>query len=63
MTDGFKVELRMHQRCALSPCLFALVMDKLTGEVSQVSPSTMIVADNIVICESRVQVGDNPGED
>ncbi|KAK2922282.1 hypothetical protein Q8A73_001767 [Channa argus] len=44
----------------LTPFLFALVMDRLTDEVRQESPWTMMFADDIVICsESREQVEEN----
>ena len=32
-TDWFKVEVGLHQGSALSPLLFAIVMDRLTDEV------------------------------
>ncbi|MCJ8735547.1 hypothetical protein PDJAM_G00248360 [Pangasius djambal] len=52
-TEEFKVEVGVHQGSALSPFLFAMVMDQLT-EVRQESPCTMMFADDIVICsESR----------
>ena len=35
VTDGFKVEVRLHQGLALSPFLFVMVMDRLTDEVRQ----------------------------
>ncbi|KAK3547686.1 hypothetical protein QTP86_026932, partial [Hemibagrus guttatus] len=55
-TEEFKVELG-HQGSALSPFLFAIVMDQLSEEVRQESPWTMMFADDIVICsESREQV-------
>ena len=38
MTEGFKVEVGLHQGSALSPFLFAMVMDRLTDEVRQESP-------------------------
>ncbi|WP_139267332.1 reverse transcriptase domain-containing protein, partial [Escherichia coli] len=45
---------------ALSPVLFAVVIDRLTDEVRQESPWTMMFADDIVICsESREQVEEN----
>ncbi|KAK2899617.1 hypothetical protein Q8A73_012746 [Channa argus] len=60
VTEEFKVEVGLHQRSALSPFLFALVMDRLTDEVRQESPWTMMFADDIVICsESREQVEEN----
>ncbi|KAK3553970.1 hypothetical protein QTP70_017462, partial [Hemibagrus guttatus] len=56
-TEEFKVEVRLHQGSALSPFLFAIVMDQLSEEVRQESPWTMMFADDIVICsESREQV-------
>ncbi|KAK3548387.1 hypothetical protein QTP70_012316 [Hemibagrus guttatus] len=59
-TEEFKVEVGLHQGSALSPFLFAMVMDQLSEEVRQESPWTMIFADDIVICsESREQVEEN----
>ncbi|KAK3572535.1 hypothetical protein QTP86_034562 [Hemibagrus guttatus] len=59
-TEGFKVEVGLHQGSALSPFLFAMVMDQLSEEVRQESPWTMMFADDIVICsESREQVEEN----
>ncbi|KAK2882215.1 hypothetical protein Q8A73_022725 [Channa argus] len=42
VTEEFKVEVGLHQGSALSPFLFALVMDRLTDEVRQESPWTMM---------------------
>ncbi|KAK3512706.1 hypothetical protein QTP70_023157 [Hemibagrus guttatus] len=59
-TEEFKVEVGLHQASALSPFLFAMVMDQLSEEVRQESPWTMMFADDIVICsESREQVEEN----
>ncbi|KAK3570175.1 hypothetical protein QTP86_015308 [Hemibagrus guttatus] len=59
-TEEFKVEVGLHQGSALSPFLFAIVMDQLSEEVRQESPWTMKFADDIVICsESREQVEEN----
>ncbi|KAK3512233.1 hypothetical protein QTP70_001094 [Hemibagrus guttatus] len=59
-TEEFKVEMGLHQGSALSPFLFAIVMDQLSEEVRQESPWTMMFADDIVICsESREQVEEN----
>ncbi|KAK3507852.1 hypothetical protein QTP70_001473 [Hemibagrus guttatus] len=58
--EEFKVEVELHQGSALSPCLFAIVMDQLSEEVRQESPWIMMFADDIVICsESREQVEEN----
>ena len=41
----------------MSPCLFAMVMDRMTDEVREEAPWTMMFADDIVICsESKEQV-------
>ncbi|KAK3541185.1 hypothetical protein QTP86_016219, partial [Hemibagrus guttatus] len=45
-TEELKVEVGLHQGSALSPILFALVMDQLSEEVRQESPWTMIFADD-----------------
>ncbi|KAK3534886.1 hypothetical protein QTP70_000908, partial [Hemibagrus guttatus] len=59
-TEEFKVEVGLHQGSALSPFLFAIVMDQLSEEVRQESPWTMMFADDIMICsESREQVEEN----
>ncbi|KAK3517122.1 hypothetical protein QTP86_003959, partial [Hemibagrus guttatus] len=59
-TEEFNVEVGLHQGSALSPFLFAIVMDQLSEEVRQESPLTMMFADDIVICsESREQVEEN----
>ncbi|KAK3548866.1 hypothetical protein QTP70_021275 [Hemibagrus guttatus] len=59
-SEEFNVEVGLHQGSALSPFLFAMVMDQLSEEVRQESPWTMMFADDIVICsESREQVEEN----
>ncbi|KAK3506198.1 hypothetical protein QTP70_018857, partial [Hemibagrus guttatus] len=59
-TEEFKVEVGLHQGSALSPFLFAIVMDQLSEEVRQQSSWTMMFADDIVICsESTEQVEEN----
>ena len=57
MTDDFKAEVGLHQGSALSLCLLPTVNDRLTDEVRQESPWTIMFADDIVICsETRGQV-------
>ncbi|XP_051780460.1 uncharacterized protein LOC127527026 [Erpetoichthys calabaricus] len=47
----------LHQGSALSPFFFAVVMDRLTDEIRQESPWTMMFADDNEICtDSREQV-------
>ena len=50
-TKSFKVKVGLHQGSALSPFLFAVIMDRLTDEVKREPPWTMLFADDIVICE------------
>ena len=50
-TESFKVKVGMYQGSALSPFLFAVMIDRLTDEVRREPPWTMLFADNIVICE------------
>ena len=50
-TESFKVKVGLHQGLALSPFLFAVIMDRLMDEVRRESPYTMLFADDIVICK------------
>ena len=50
-TKSFKVKVGLHQGSALSPFLFAVIMDWLTDKVRREPSWTMLFADNIVICE------------
>ena len=57
MYDDSTTAVRLHQGSALSPCLFAMVMDRMTDEIREEAPWTMMFADDIVICsESKGQV-------
>ena len=54
VTQWFEVKVRLHQRSALSPCLFAGVMNTVKDEIRQ---EAMLFVDDIVICsESKEQV-------
>ena len=50
-TESFKVKVGLHQGSALSPFLFAVIMDRLTDEVRREPPWTILFAEDIVICE------------
>ena len=57
VTEGFEVKVGLHQGSALRPCLFAMMMDRMTDEIREEAPWTMMFADDIVICsESKEQV-------
>ena len=56
-TETFKVEVGLQQGSALSPFLFAVIMDRLMDEVRRESLWTILFADDIVICqETREEV-------
>ena len=38
LTEGFDVKVGLHQGSALSPCLFAMVMDRMTNEIREEAP-------------------------
>ena len=54
-TESFKVKVGLQQGSALSPFLFAVIMDRLTDEVRREPLWTMLFADDIVICEETRQ--------
>ena len=43
VTEGFEVKVGLHQGSALSPCLFAMVMDRMTDEIREEAPWTLHV--------------------
>ena len=56
-TESLKIKVGLHQGSALSPFLFAVIMDRLMNEVRREPPWTMLFADDIVICqETRKEV-------
>ena len=50
VTEGFEVKVGLHQGSALSPCLFTMVMDRMTDDTREEAPRTMMFAHDIVIC-------------
>ena len=49
LTEEFKVGVGLHQGSALSPFLFAIIMDKLTEDIRTDAPWNMLFADDIVL--------------
>ena len=50
VTEGFEVKVGLHQGSALSPCLFAMMTDRMTDDIREEALWTMMFADDIVIC-------------
>ena len=49
LTEKFKVGDGFYQGSALSPFLFAIIMDKLTEDIRKDAPRDMLCADDIVL--------------
>ena len=57
VTEGFEVKVGLHQGSALSRCLFAMVMDRMTNDIREEAPWTMMFAfDMAICCESKEHV-------
>ena len=50
VTEGFDVKVGLHQGSALGPCLFAMVMDRMTDEIREEAPWTLMFAGDIMTC-------------
>ena len=50
LTEEFEVKVGLHQGSALSPFLFAIIMDMLTKDVRKDAPWDMMFADDVVLC-------------
>ena len=49
LTEEIEVGVGLHQGSALSPFLFAIIMEKLTEDISEGAPWKMLFADDIVL--------------
>ena len=49
----FKVGVGLHQGSALSPFLFAIIIDRLTEDIRKDAPCDMLFADDIVLCRQN----------
>ena len=52
-SGSFNVDVGLHQRSALSPYLFLILVDVLTEGVRKEVPESMMFADDIVLCGGR----------
>ncbi|XP_042890365.1 uncharacterized protein LOC122265229 [Penaeus japonicus] len=55
-TEGYNMEVGLHQGSALSPFLFAVIMDKLTDGLRRAAPRSMMFADDTVLRSERGEV-------
>ena len=49
LTEEFKVGVGLHQGSALSPFLFAIIIDRLTEDIRKDAPWNMLFADEIIL--------------
>ena len=57
VTEVFEVRVGLHQGSALSPCLFAVIMNRMTDDIREEAPWTIMFADDIMIgSESNARV-------
>jgi hypothetical protein len=50
-TDNFLIKIGLHQGSALSPYLFALVMDEVASDIQGDIPWCMLFADDVVLVD------------
>ena len=49
LTDEFPITIEVHQGLALSPFLFAIVMDEITKSIHEDIPRCMLFVDDIIL--------------
>ena len=50
-TEYFPIDIGLHQGLAVSPFLFAIIMDELTREIQDEVPLCMLFADDIILID------------
>jgi hypothetical protein len=50
-TNDFSINIGLHQRSALSPYLFALVMDEVTRDIQCGIPWCILFADDVILMD------------
>jgi hypothetical protein len=50
-TNDFSINIGLHQRSALSPYLFALVMDEVTRDIQGGIPWCILFADDVILMD------------
>ena len=53
LTEELKVHVGLHQGSALSPFLFAIIMDKQTEDIRKDAPWDMLFEDDIMLCRQN----------
>ena len=53
LTKEFKVGVGLDQGSALSPFLFAIIIDRLTENIRKDAPWDMLFADDMVLCRQN----------
>ena len=59
LTEEFKVGVGLHQGSALSPFLFAIIINKLTEDIRKDAPSDMLFANDIVLSRQNYRKLEN----
>ena len=60
LTKEFKVGVGLHQGSALSPFLFAIIIDRLTKDIRKDAPWDMLFADDIVLSrQNHMELGED----